>query len=82
MKISLKNFNEEYNEAHFLEVDVQYPDKLRECHNDLPFLPDRMKIVANLNNKTKCIIRIRNLKQEDSFYKKLIELLNLIELLG
>ena len=26
------------------EVDVQYLEKLRELHNDLPFLPERMKI--------------------------------------
>ena len=24
----------------FLNVDVQYPKKLNELHNDLPFLPD------------------------------------------
>ena len=39
----------------FYEVDIQYLEKLHELHNDLPFLPDRMKIekfeklVANLH---------------------------------
>ena len=28
----------------FLEFDVQYLEKLHELHNDLPFLPERMKI--------------------------------------
>ena len=28
----------------FLELDVQHLEKLHELHNDLPFLPDRMKI--------------------------------------
>ena len=28
---------------HYLEVDVQYPEKLLDLHNDLPFLPERMK---------------------------------------
>ena len=28
----------------FLEVDVQYPEKLYELHNDLPFLPGRKKL--------------------------------------
>ena len=32
-----KNYNEESNEGSFLEVDVQYPEKLHESHNDVPF---------------------------------------------
>ena len=53
----------------FFEVDVQYLEKLHELHNDLPFLPERMKIekveklVANLHDKTEYVIHIRNLKQ-------------------
>ena len=39
-----KNYNEESDEGYFLEVDVQYLEKLHELHNDLPFLPERMKI--------------------------------------
>ena len=35
----IKIYNEESDEEHFLEVDVQYPEKLREPHVDLPFLP-------------------------------------------
>ena len=50
----------------FLEFDVQYLEKLHELHNDLPFLPERMKIekvekfVINLHEY---VIHIRNLKQ-------------------
>ena len=40
----MKNFNQETDEGYFIEVDVQYPRKLHELHNDLPFLPKRMKI--------------------------------------
>ena len=29
---------------YFLEVHVQYLEKLHELHNDLPFLPKRIKI--------------------------------------
>ena len=53
----IKNYNEESDEGHFLEVDVQYLEKLQELHNDLPFLPERMKmenvekLVANLHDK-------------------------------
>ena len=65
----MKNCNEESDEGYFFKLDVQYVEKLRELHNDLPFLPERMKIekveklVANLHDKTQYVIQIRNLKQ-------------------
>ena len=31
-----------------MEVDVQYSEKLSEINNDLPFLPERMKIESLL----------------------------------
>ena len=34
----MKSYNEEGDEESFLEVDVQYPEKLHELHNDLSFL--------------------------------------------
>ena len=40
----IKNYNEENDEGYFLKVDVQYLQKLHELHNDLPFLPERVKI--------------------------------------
>ena len=40
----IKSYNEDINIGYFLEVDVQYPEELYELHNDLPFLPERMKI--------------------------------------
>ena len=52
----IKTYNEERDEGYFLKVDVQYLEKLYELHNDLPFLPERMKIekeeklVANLHD--------------------------------
>ena len=54
----IKNYNEESDEGYFLEVGVQYPEKLLELHNYLPFLPERMKLwkieklVTNLQDKT------------------------------
>ena len=65
----IKNYNEESDEGYFLEVDVQYPEKLHETHNDLPFLLERMKIekveklVTNLHDKTEHVVHMRNLKQ-------------------
>ena len=65
----IKNYDEDSDEGYFLEVDVQFPEKLHELYNDLPFLPERMKIekveklVTNLHDKTEYIIHTRNLKQ-------------------
>ena len=39
----IKNYNEESDEGYFLEVDVQYPEKLHELHNDLPFYQKERK---------------------------------------
>ena len=52
-----------------MEVDVQYLERLCELHNDLPFLPERIKIekvkklVATLHDKIEYVIHIRNFKQ-------------------
>ena len=65
----IKNYNEEDDEVYFLEIDVQYLEKLHELHNDLQFLLERMKIekfekfVASLHDKTQYFIDIRNFKQ-------------------
>ena len=54
----IKSYNEESDKGYFCEVDIQYPEKLHELHNDLPFSIERMKIekveklVANLYDKT------------------------------
>ena len=65
----IKNYNEKSDKGYFLELDVEYLEKLHEFHNDLPFLPERLKIrkveklVASLQDETKYITYIRNLKQ-------------------
>ena len=69
VKDFIKNYNEESGERYFPEVDVQYSEKLHALHNDLPFLPKRMKtekvekLVTSLHDKTEYVIQIRNLKQ-------------------
>ena len=40
----MKSYNEESDERYFLEVDVQYLEKLDELHNDLTFLPKSIKV--------------------------------------
>ena len=65
----IKNYNEGSDEGYFLEVDVQYLEKLNELHNDLPYLPERTKmeiaekLVVNLDDKTGYVIHIINSKQ-------------------
>ena len=66
-------------EQYFLEVYVQYPEKLHELHNDLPFLPGKIKIekveklVTNLHDKIEYVIHIKkfitNIKSWISFEK-------------
>ena len=55
----VKSYNEESDRGYFFEADVQYPEKLHDLHNDLPFLLGIMKIkkvekLANLHDKTEC----------------------------
>ena len=65
----IKNYNEENDKGNFLEVNVQYTEKLNEIHNDLPFLPKKLKIekigklVANLHDETEYVIHIRYVNQ-------------------
>ena len=37
--------NKDSDERYFLEVNVQYSEKLHNPHNDLSFLPERIKIL-------------------------------------
>ena len=65
----IKNYNKDSNKGYILEVDVEYPKNLHDLHNDLSFLPERMKIdkcnklVRNLYDKKKYVVHIRPLKQ-------------------
>ena len=63
----IKSYNEASAEGYFLEVNVQYLEKLHEIHNDLLFLPVNIKkfekLVVNLHDENEYVIHIRNLKQ-------------------
>ena len=73
-----KNCDEDSDKGYILEVDVgyskaeskgRYPENLHDLYNDLPFLPERMKInkctklVCNLYDKKNYVVDIRALKQ-------------------
>ena len=59
-----KKHNEESDEGYFLEVAVQYLEKLHELYTDLSFLPGRLKIekieklVAKLYDKAEYVILV------------------------
>ena len=65
----IKNYDENNDKGYIFEVNVKYPKKLHELHNDLPFLAERMeinkckKLVCNLYNKKKYVAHINTLKQ-------------------
>ena len=40
----IKNYDEDSDKGYILEVGVKYPKNLHGLHEDLPFLPERMKI--------------------------------------
>ena len=53
----MKSYDEDIDKGYILEVDVKYPKNLLGSHEDLPSLPERMKIgkckklVCNLYDK-------------------------------
>ena len=53
-----------------LEVDLEYPEKLHDLHNDYPFCPEKVKcdngvekLIPNLRDKNKYVIHYKNLMQ-------------------
>ena len=61
-----------------LEVDLEYPNKLHDLHNDYPLAPEKImcenkveKLIPNLGNKEKYILHYENLKQYISLGLKL-----------
>ena len=64
----IKNYDEDSNIGYILTVDIEYPKNLHDLHNDLPFLPERMKInkcselVCNLYDRNNYVVHIRAFK--------------------
>ena len=49
--ILLKNYDVNGDEGYLLEVDVEYPEKMRVAHGELPFLPERRNKIPKHHNK-------------------------------
>ena len=79
-----------FDVGYFLEVDIQYPENLHNLHNDLHFLPERMKIekveklVANLHDKDEYVIDIKSKQalNHGLVLKKVYRVIKLIKKLG
>ena len=57
----------------FLEVDLKYPDKLHELHNDYPLAPEKLVVYNMLSKYCKRIADKYEIKVGD--VKKLISIL-------
>ena len=63
------------SKGYLLEVDVCYPRKLHDSHNDLPFMCERMKIngveklIPNLYDKKRYVNHIRALDQALTLFR-------------
>ena len=64
-KSFIRNYNENSDIGYFLELDIDYPEKLFNLHKDLPFLPERKKVnkveklICSIENKKKFVIHLR-----------------------
>ena len=65
----IKNYDKNGDIGYFHEVDIDYLKELFNFHKDLPFLPESKKVnkveklICSIENKEKCVIDIRSLKQ-------------------
>ena len=65
----IKNYDEDSDKGHILEVDIDYPKELHNLHSDFPSLAERMKVnkcnklICNLYDKNNYVVHIRALKQ-------------------
>ena len=67
--VFIKSYDEDSDKGYILKADPKYRNHLRDLHNDLRFLPERIKtnkcnkLICNLNDKNKYVVHIKLLKQ-------------------
>ena len=63
-----------------LEVDLEYPEDLRDLHNDYLLAPERVrignveKLIPNLNNKTNYVVHYEHLKLHENLGLKIAKI--------
>src|SRR6218665_2725247 len=65
-----------------LEVDLEYPEKLHDLHNDYPLTPESFtlanshvaKLIPNLNDKKKYVLHYENLKLSESLGLNIVKI--------
>lgn len=65
-----------------LEVDLEYPEKLHDLHNDYPLAPESItlansdvaKLIPNLNDKKKYVLHYENLKLYESLGLNIVKI--------
>ena len=50
-KFDVNSINEKSSTGYFLEVDLEYPDKLHELHNDYPLAPEKLAVSSDMLSK-------------------------------
>ena len=64
----IKNYDENDDIGHFLNVDIEYLEELHDLHIDLRFLPEKIEIngrnnlVCTRNDKRNYVVDIRNIR--------------------
>ena len=50
-KLDVMSINGKSEMRYFLEVDLEYPDKLHELHNDYPLAPEKLAVTSDMISK-------------------------------
>ena len=64
-----REFSDQEGKGCIPEVDLEYPKKLHDLHNEYPLAPERIevksveKLISNVNEKNKYLLHRQNLKQ-------------------
>ena len=65
----IKEYGENSDIGYIFELNIDYPEKLFNLYEDLPFLPERKKekkvekLICSIEDKEKYVIHIKTLKQ-------------------